>query len=147
MVVTAGAAIVAIALGSVAAFGGDTMIAGSAVPGVATTFDVVGSFTLIDDPIDGSDPWYTGSACEGEGGFSDIGAGATVNIRRDGVLVRQGALAKGTASSSTQCDFTISVADVPSGNAVYTWEVADRGELILDVQPGQTALAFGQLGG
>ena len=143
-IVAVGAAVTAIALGSLLVAGGDTQVAGTATSGVPSTFDVVGSMSLTDTPYYAT--WSTGGTCSGDGGYSDLRAGAMINIRRDGNLVAQGNLGVGKATGRTECVFGISVDDVPYRPGTYTWEVSHRGELILDVEPGQPALAFGSIG-
>lgn len=91
----------------------------------AETFLVTGSITLTDGSIGSG-----GGECWGADGYDDMSGGAQVVVKdAAGVRVAVGALDPGVKMSSIECRFDFRVEDVPSGSAVYSIEVAHRGEV------------------
>jgi hypothetical protein len=128
--IVAGAAAVAVA----ASIGTAVMLmSGGPVKSVAakvasatgSTLVVKGTFTLHDDDL------YVGSdGCSGQGGYSDISAGADVTITDGaGAIVALGHLSESESAGSEECTFPFSVPDVPSGKGFYGVEVSHRGSL------------------
>ncbi|MEU7815278.1 hypothetical protein [Pseudonocardia sp. NPDC049154] len=84
----------------------------------------------LDDGYYGYGGFSSGSVCSGDGGYSDIHAGTGVTIANAaGAVIATGSLSSGRASSSTTCDFTFTVPDVPAGEDFYQVEVSHRGTL------------------
>ncbi|GAA2873688.1 hypothetical protein GCM10010472_33700 [Pseudonocardia halophobica] len=101
-----------------------------AVASAASSMDVTGTFRLVDDGYYGYGGFSSGSVCSGGGGYSDIHAGTGVTIANAaGAVIATGSLSPGRASSSTTCDFTFTVPDVPAGEDFYQVEVSHRGTL------------------
>ncbi|WP_345383275.1 hypothetical protein [Pseudonocardia yuanmonensis] len=95
----------------------------------ASTIDATGTFRLVDDGHYGYGTVSAGSACSGSGGYSDVHAGTGVTISNaTGAVIATGSLSAGRASSTT-CDFTFTVPDVPAGEDFYQVEVSHRGTL------------------
>lgn len=72
--------------------------------------------------------------CEGTGGYSDIGTGASVTIRNgEGDVLGAADLGKGKPSDNgvqaAYCDWTVELSDVPADEDFYVAEVASRGEV------------------
>lgn len=82
-------------------------------------------------------PRGLGAPCEGDGGYSDIGAGAQVTVTApDGTVLAVGALDEGKMLEPGAlgeydrfgiCEFSFAVTDVPAGHGLYGIEVAGRG--------------------
>lgn len=93
--------------------------------GGATSYDVDGSFELVD-----GDYLYVadGSACSGEGGYSDIGSGLQVTVSdATGRLIASSALRSGRVDGLA-CVFDFQLTDVARSD-YYTFEVGRRGEV------------------
>ena len=98
-----------------------------------TAFDVKGTLTLRHVEAFAAE----GDACSGDGGYSDISAGAQVKVSDNaGKVVGLGNLGAGTAHKSAswgnggtdQCVFEFTVLGVPiGGEAIYGVEVTHRG--------------------
>lgn len=121
----------------------------TAEPSEPVTFDVAGTFSLIDadgvyvdsaqveeDDLDGEMYYPEGTECSGLGGYSDIRAGAQVVIRdAQGRQVALGALSSGSLGEAAFdgavliCDFEFVVAGVPDTDEIYSVEVTHRGEI------------------
>lgn len=82
-------------------------------------------------------PRGLGALCEGDGGYSDIGAGAQVTVTApDGTVLAIGALDEGKMLEPGAlgefdrfgiCEFSFAVTDVPAGHGLYGIEIAGRG--------------------
>jgi hypothetical protein len=99
---------------------------------VPSTITVTGAFTLVDEGYGrfGVGSFTPGGSCRGDGGYSDIHAGTQVTIAdAAGSVVGTGRLGTGTASSSTTCEFTFTVADVPAGEDFYRLTISRRGTM------------------
>ncbi|GAA1881710.1 hypothetical protein GCM10009836_73730 [Pseudonocardia ailaonensis] len=96
------------------------------------TQDVRGTFELTDTGYLGSS-FRTGSSCTGSGGYRDIGAGTGVTVYdASGAIVGTGRLSTGRATSSSTCEFTFTVPDVPTGGDFYQVEISHRGKVTVD---------------
>lgn len=90
---------------------------------VAGTFELTGSSGGFSDPIA-----VTGSSCEGDGGYSDIGPGTPVTVKNEkGEILDSSVLGTGTGTRS-RCTFEFTL-KVPDTAKFYTFEVGRRGEL------------------
>lgn len=70
-----------------------------------------------------------GAPCQGDGGYSDIRAGAQVAVRdASGKVVAVGRLEQGY-SSFNSCTANFTLKDVPGGEEFYGVTIADRNEL------------------
>lgn len=101
--------------------GGDKAAAGAKTTEVTVKFHLEDYDTAFGD-------------CEGTGGYTDIGTGASVTIKSgDGDVLGATKLGKGEASSNgTQmafCDWTVKVPDVSTEEKFYVAEIAGRGEI------------------
>jgi hypothetical protein len=66
--------------------------------------------------------------CRGFGGYSDITEGAQVLVTdASGKVIALGALGAGNGSGGSECDFTFTVNNVPTGDGTYGVEVTHRG--------------------
>jgi hypothetical protein len=113
------------------------------VVAAASTMEITGTFQLVDAGYYGYGGFSSGSACSGRGGYSDIHAGTGVTIAdASGAVVATGSLQSGRASSSTTCDFTFTVPDVPAGEDFYQVEVSHRGTLTYTADQLRAGLAL-----
>lgn len=97
--------------------------------GETKTFDVSGTMTLTTSSgVVGGE-----GVCLGSGGYDDLREGAPVVVYdASGKKVAIGELGPGVPDSeypTVSCHFDFSVADVPTGDTVYSVEVASRGEV------------------
>ena len=99
----------------------------------AAPFKVTGTVVLsldVDLPTD--EPGSTAAkACQGMGVHGDLKKGAQVLIRDgDGKLAGVGELGDGVSDSQgATCSFALNVAEVTSGHAFYSMELARRGQV------------------
>jgi len=128
--IVAGAAVVAVAASAGTAAmlmsGGPVKTVAAKVAAVtASTLVVNGTLTLHDEDLSaGLD------GCGGQGGYSDINAGADVTVTDGaGAIVGLGHLGSPDQVGSEDCSFPFSVSDVPAGKGFYGVEVSHRGSL------------------
>lgn len=119
-----------VAAAAVVATGVTTAIVLAADPG---TLDVRGTLTLFDggthvDDLADSGEWV----CAGDGGYSDIAAGAQVTIYDNhAAILAAGVLAAGVQDTTgSTCIFTFTVPEVPAGHDIYQVEVSHRGKVV-----------------
>jgi hypothetical protein len=107
-----------------------------AAPFRASTFDVSGTFQLTQTSSYLSfsyGSFTTGSSCSGSGGYSDIDTGSSVTVYDgSGAVVATGMLGSGRASSSSTCEFAVTVPNVPAGSDFYQVEVSHRGKVTVE---------------
>jgi hypothetical protein len=106
-------------------------LAGCSSPAApAAPFKVTGTVVLsMDVNVPADEPGSTaGKECEGMGLHGDLKKGAQVLIRDgDGKLAGVGELGAGVSDSSgSTCSFALNVAEVTSGHAFYSLELARR---------------------
>jgi hypothetical protein len=115
---------------------------GTAAISAASTFDVSGTFQLTQTSSYRSysyGSFTTGSSCSGSGGYSDIDTGSSVTVYDgSGAVVATGILGSGRATSSSTCEFAVTVPDVPAGSDFYQVEVSHRGKVTFEGRRLQT---------
>ncbi|MEK6440133.1 hypothetical protein [Pseudonocardia sp. T1-2H] len=115
---------------------------GTAALSAASTFDVGGTFQLTQTSsyLNSSyGSFTTGSSCSGSGGYSDIDTGSSVTVYDgSGAVVATGMLGSGRATSSSTCEFVVTVPDVPAGSDFYQVEVSHRGKVTFEGRRLQT---------
>jgi D-arabinose 1-dehydrogenase-like Zn-dependent alcohol dehydrogenase len=90
-----------------------------------------GTLTLHQDPEAGA---QEGDLCSGTGGYDDIDLGTSVVVTNEqGTVVGTGSLGPGSTTSSLDCDFTFTVADLPEAR-FYGIEVSHRGRVTFSRQ-------------
>lgn len=137
--------VAAAAVLALAGCGGDGPVSAEPTAGTATepeTFTARGTLTLVYGATE-----LDGGGCEGDEGYDDLRAGATVTVTdSSGDKVALGNLRRGEVVKGTySCEFPFVVEDVPTGDAVYSVEVAGRGEVdFAEAQADRIALSVGQ---
>lgn len=90
------------------------------------TVSLHGSVTVSDE----DSLTFTRQVCEGQGGYADMRAGATVTVTDgDGNVVALGELAAGTARGYGVCVWEFRIDGIPTGRRFYGVEVSRRGML------------------
>jgi hypothetical protein len=90
--------------------------------------DIAGTFELIDSDTEFASISMIGGTCEGNSGYSDIGAGTPVTLKDDtGKVLASTSLGTGTGSKS-HCSFSFKFTGVPEV-AFYTVSVGRRGDI------------------
>lgn len=117
------------------------------------TFTVNGTFVLNGnqgtafDTTSGDMAVSSDNSCFGTSGYNDVQQGAEVTISSaSGTTLVVGALQGGTYTAGTGCQFTFSVAGVPSGRGPYGVSVTHRGTTHFseqDMESGAVALSLG----
>jgi len=123
--------------------GGAWTIAANSGPSKPGTFTLGGGFELTDSVVpDGN------GGCAGESGYDDIRDGTSVTVyNAAGAVVATGSLTDSKYDEDTfNCDFTVSVPDVPKGEKFYKVEVSHRGTLQLAAQEAENGEFSGTLG-
>jgi hypothetical protein len=83
------------------------------------SFPVQGTLRLLNSG-DGGYLAAAGGSCAGSGTFADITNGAVITVSAGSDDVATGSLKDATWISATECDWTISVKEVPAGKVRYT---------------------------
>lgn len=105
-------------------------------PPPAVVHRITGAMYLFDAKASVEHTWTAGAVCTGQGGYSDVRAGANVTVK-DGSssLIGATTLGPGVAqpwpevgADALQCVFPYSIANVPD-TAFYTFEVGRRGAI------------------
>jgi hypothetical protein len=119
---SAGTAVLLLSRGPVQAVTTKAVSALATAAGPAT-LTVSGTFVLTDDNL------FLGTdGCAGQDGYSDISTGAAVTVTDGtGAIVGLGRLDSAQLTSTDDCTFSFSVADVPAGKNFYGVEVTHRG--------------------
>lgn len=112
----------------------------NAPPRQSPTFSLMGELRL-----NSAGSTVTGSTCTGEGGYSDIRAGAQVAVfDANGAVVGHSAL-QGGVHEPEACVFQFGVS-VPRGEGTYQVEVSHRGKMVVTEEAaalGLTSLTLG----
>ena len=136
------AGLIGLALGA-GIVGAAWTIAALSGPGKPGTFTLDGNFELTDSVIpDGN------GGCAGDSGYDDIQEGTSVTVYdAAGAVVATGSLTHPKYDEDTyNCDFTVSVPDVPKGEKFYKVEVSHRGTLQLAADDAENGEFAGTLG-
>ncbi|WP_198284286.1 hypothetical protein [Saccharomonospora xinjiangensis] len=108
------------------------------------TFTLNGTFTLLDGAIGN----VSTTGCMGTGGYDDIAEGTSVTVYDEAgtVLATGGLIDSQLDTVSSDCVFTLQVAEVPDDRPMYQVEVSHRGKVAVDADSaklGAVSLSLG----
>ena len=84
-----------------------------------------------------------GFACEGSGGFSNIGPASPVLVKDEtGTVIAVGEMTGSRSISSKLCELSFTADDVPAGRNYYLVEIARRGELTYTEEEAREPLSL-----